>query len=215
LATANGQVYYENRLNDRGKWSYKMGKSVDDKKYATDPRGFRDAVIQDGLFTDFIKSPIIDACGISDICHYKPGDLNKIGKEGRTSWDSFSYALLMGHNIFAHIRAVQDGNARYDIGIVPASLVQERFDRVFFRDVMDRIFGAKSRAEADRYVEEHNKWYMDIVGSSANGYLGKKAINSSTAFNSLFTEEEFTAAVARDDSGLNEKKLDKLEEQID
>ena len=215
LATANGQVYYENRLNDRGKWSYKMGKSVDDKKYATDSRGFRDAVIQDGLFTDFIKSPIIDACGISDICHYKPGDLNKIGKEGRTSWDSFSYALLMGHNIFAHIRAVQDGNARYDIGIVPASLVQERFDRVFFRDVVDRIFGAKSRAEADRYVEEHNRWYMDIVGSSANGYLGKKAVNSSTAFNSLFSEEEYTVATARDDSGLNDKKLDKLEEQID
>jgi hypothetical protein len=86
---------------------------------------------------------------------------------------------------------------------------------VFFRDVVDRIFGAKSRAEADRYVEEHNRWYMDIVGSSANGYLGKKAVNSSTAFNSLFSEEEYTVATARDDSGLNDKKLDKLEEQID
>ena len=215
LATANGQVYHENRLADRGTWMYKMSKCVDDKKYATDPRNFRDAVIQDGLFTDFIKSPIIDACGISDICHYKPGDLNKIGKEGRTSWDSFSYALLMGHNIFAHIRAVQDGNARYDFGVVPASLVQEKFEQKFFRDVVDGLFSAGSYGKAMEYVEEHNKWYMDIVGSSANGFLGKKAVNSSTAFGKFFEVEEFVPDTVRDDSGMNEANLNKLEELID
>jgi hypothetical protein len=64
-------------------------------------------------------------------------------------------------------------------------------------------------------VEEHNRWYMDIVGSSANGFLGKKAVNSSTSFNNLFQEIEYEPTTARDDSGLDEKKLDKLEEQID
>lgn len=213
LATANGQVYYENRLLDRGKWSYKMSKCVDDKKYATDNRMFRDAVIQDKLFDNFIRSPIIDECKISDICHYKPGDLNKIGKEGRTSWDSFSYALLMGHNIYAHIIAVQDGNARYDSGIYPQMLIREQFDRHTFRDLVDRIFGAKSHAEAQTYVEEHSRWYMDIVGSSANGYLGKRAVNSSTAFDKWLTYDEVDVnlASARDDSGLSEKNLDKLE----
>jgi hypothetical protein len=50
---------------------------------------------------------------MKDICIYKPGDLNKVGKEGRTSWDSFSYALLMGHNVWLHIAAVQKANRRY------------------------------------------------------------------------------------------------------
>jgi hypothetical protein len=216
LATANGQVYHENRLADRGKWMYKMSKCVDDKKYATDQRSFRDAVIQDKLFPSFINSPVIDRCGISDICHYKPGDLNKIGKEGRTSWDSFSYHLLMGHNIYAHLIAVQDGNARYDLEIIPGMLIQEKFDRKTFRDLTDRIFSAGSHAAAMAAVDEHSKWYMDIVGSSANGFLGKKAMNAHTQYNMLFIEEEDQLGdlADRDDSGLDNAPLDKLELEV-
>ena len=36
--------------------------------------------------------------------------LNKIGKEGKTSWDSFTYGILMIHNVYMHIRAVQRAN---------------------------------------------------------------------------------------------------------
>jgi hypothetical protein len=182
LATANGQVYHENRLEDRGKWAYKMSKCVDDKKYAHDSRLFRDAVVNDGLFESFIDSPFMQRTQISDICHYAPGDLNKIGKEGRTSWDSFSYAILMGHNVHAHIRSVQDGNELYDQGIVPAALVQEKHRRRFFRDLVDSIFSAPSYGAAMAIVDDapNSIWYMDIVGSSANGYLGKKSRNAST-----------------------------------
>ena len=46
LATANGQIYIQNETPDRGsKWTYRMVPSVDDKKYATDNRTFKDAVI--------------------------------------------------------------------------------------------------------------------------------------------------------------------------
>ena len=38
---------------------------------------------------------------VSDVCIYKPGDPNKIGKEGKTSWDSFSYAIQMGPNVWS------------------------------------------------------------------------------------------------------------------
>jgi hypothetical protein len=149
---------------------------------------------------------------MKDICHYAPGDLNKIGKEGRTSWDSFSYAILMGHNIYCHVEAVQEGNRQYDAGIVPGMLVEEKTDFKFFRDIVDGIFGAKTRDQAMQLIDEHDRYYMDIIGSSANGFLGKKAKNATTAFEQLFVENSDVPEVHRDDSGIDEKALDQLEE---
>ena len=57
-----------------------------------------------------------------------------------TSWDSFSYAIQMGHNVWSHINAVQEANRQYDNGVVPAMLVEEQFHRVYFRDVVEAIF---------------------------------------------------------------------------
>jgi hypothetical protein len=114
LATANGQLYHSILTDHRRKWSYSMDPTADDKKYATDSRSFRDAVMQDGIHPNFEDSPISARLKISDVCYYKPGDLNKIGKEGRTSWDSFSYALLMGHNVWMHIESVQRANRLFD-----------------------------------------------------------------------------------------------------
>ena len=101
LATANGQIYYDITIEDRSKWSYLMQASVDNKKYSNDFRTFRDAVLQDRIFDSFLESPVSERLKIKDVCIYAPGDLNKIGKEGRTSWDSFSYTLqwviMCGH----------------------------------------------------------------------------------------------------------------------
>jgi hypothetical protein len=52
---------------------------------------------------------------MGDICAYGPGDLNKIGREGKTSWDSFSYALIMAHSVYQHIRSVQVANQLVDV----------------------------------------------------------------------------------------------------
>ena len=184
LATANGQIYIQNETPDRGKFTYRMVPSVDDKKYSTDTRTFKQAVLQDGIFKNFEDSPITAEMKVSDVCVYKPGDLNKIGKEGKTSWDSFSYAIQMGHNVWSHINAVQEANRQYDAGVVPAMLVQERFDRVFFRDVVEEIFAAKTREEANALIEKHSKFWMSIPGT--RGAIGKKTVNSSTYFGALF-----------------------------
>jgi hypothetical protein len=188
LATANGQIYIQNETPDRGKFTYRMVPSIDDKKYSTDTRTFRQAVLQDGIFKNFEDSPITAEMKVSDVCVYKPGDLNKIGKEGKTSWDSFSYAIQMGHNVWSHINAVQEANRQYDAGIVPAMLVQEQFDRVFFRDVVEEIFSAKTRDEANALIEKHSKFWMSIPGT--RGAIGKKTVNSSTYFGALFDVEE-------------------------
>ncbi len=215
LATANGQIYIQTELDDRKKWVYRMVPSADDKKYATDTRLFKDAVIQDGIFKNFEPSPLTDQIAIKDICIYKPGDLNKIGKVGNTSWDSFSYAIQMGHNVWSHINAVQRANEEYDKGFVPAMLVQEKFDRVYFRDVVDAIFSAKSRAEADAVVEDFGRFFDTIIGTRGN--TGKRITNASTMFANLFDEVEPEVVQLEHGDEFTEDeeaKLDQLEDDI-
>ncbi len=178
LATANGQIYINTETEDRTKWVYRMQASADDKKYATDTRLFKDAVLQDGIFEKFESSPIIDQLQMKDICIYAPGDLNKNGKEGATSWDSFSYALMMGHNCWMHLNAVQEANRQYDLGKLPAMLVDERFDRVYYKDIVDAIFACDSRDDANAIVEYYSKFWMTIIGT--RGATGKKTINAHT-----------------------------------
>jgi hypothetical protein len=218
LATANGQIYYDVVTPDRAKWSYQMQPSVDNKKYATDTRPFRDAVLQDKIFDTFLESPISQRLQINDVCYYKPGDLNKIGKEGKTSWDSFSYTLQMAHNVWTHIHAVQEANRQYDNGKYPAMLiassadkkVMRMYDRNFFRDIVDDIFATSDRGRAEELVEHYNKYWMSIVGT--RGATGKKTVNSGTMFNALFEVEDDVPQSVVDDNCLDLSKLDKLEE---
>lgn len=188
LATANGQIYHSIRAEDRGKWSYMMAPSVDDKKYATDSRQFSQAVVDDGILEAFEDSPISKGLSIKDVCIYKPGDLNKIGKEGRTSWDSFSYALQMGHNVWMHIESTQRANRLYDNGQFPYMLIEEKFDRQLFKDVVDEIFSLKDRKKSLKLINKHNRFWMQVIGTRLN--VGKKAVNASTQFNNHFDENE-------------------------
>ena len=186
LATANGQIYIQTETQDRTKWVYRMVPSIDDKKYASDTRLFRDAVLQDGIFKNFTDSPLTKDLKVKDVCIYAPGDLNKIGKEGKTSWDSFSYAIQMGHNVWSHINAVQEANRKYDNGITPAMLIDESFDRILFRDVVEAIFATSNRDEAEAVIAEFDKFWMSIIGT--RGAVGKKTVNASTQFSNLFEE---------------------------
>lgn len=215
LATANGQIYIQNETEDRSKWTYRMVPSVDDKKYAADSRLFRDAVLQDGIFANFEDSPLTEQLKVSDVCIYKPGDLNKIGKEGKTSWDSFSYAIQMGHNVWSHINAVQEANRQYDAGCVPAMLVQEKFDRIFFRDVIEAVFAAQSKEESLAVIDEFSKFWMAIPGT--RGAIGKKTVNASTFFDVLFDVEETALTEDSHEDGVfseaEERKLEELEDE--
>ena len=205
LATANGQIYTDVETPDRGKWTYRMQSTADDKKYSTDTRQFSQGVLADGFHTTFNDSPISRNLEMKDICIYKPGDLNKNGKEGKTSWDSFSYALMMGHNVWQHLNAVQEANRQYDAGHYPKMLIQETFDTVTFRDVCEAIFSADTKEESMAIIEHYSKFWMSIIGT--RGATGKKTVNAGTMFNNLFdvSEEEVV------EDTLDEAKLDKLE----
>ena len=185
LATANGQVYFENVFEHEGKWSYRMAPSADDKKYSTDTRKWKDGVIADGIYPRWEDSPISDMLKMKDICIYKPGDLNKIGKEGKTSWDSFSYALLMGHNVWMHLTAVQEANRRFDGGEWPYMMQYTGPGHEKFEDIVEAIFAAPTRQASLDIIEHYNKYWMEIIGT--RGFKGKKAVSGRPQFNALFT----------------------------
>ena len=215
LATANGQIYIQTELQDRTKWVYRMVPSADDKKYYQDTRLFKDAVIQDSIFKNFESSPIIDQVQIKDVCIYGPTSTNKLGKIGKTSWDSFSYAIQMGHNVWSHINAVQRANQEYDLGHTPAMLVQERFDRVFFKDVVNEIFATSDRGKAEALIEDYNKFWISIIGT--RGATGKKTVNSSTSFANLFDFVEPNVVQSEHGEEFTEDeslKLDQLQTEL-
>lgn len=208
LATANGQLYHSIVTEDRTKWSYQMEPTADDKKYATDSRLFGDAVRQDGVHTRFEDSPITERLKISDICHYRPGDKNKIGKEGKTSWDSFSYALLMGHNVWTHIEAVQRANRVYDSGSAPDMMVHP-LDPVYdAKSVIDRVFAARDRQKSLAIIDDHAKVWERIIGT--RGFTGKRAVNSHSQFSKLFAVDD--AEPETDE--LDPDRLTALEESV-
>ena len=59
----------------------------------------KDAVLQDGIFKNFTDSPLTKDPKVKDVCIYVP-DLNKIGKEGKTRWDSFP-CYTNGSNVWS------------------------------------------------------------------------------------------------------------------
>ena len=186
LATANGQIYCELETNDREKWVYRMVPSIDNKAMSTDTTPFAEAFVREGKHHSFLDSPISNGLTAKDICIYGPGDLNKIGKEGKTSWDSFSYGIMMGHNVWMHINAVQEANRQYDNGIIPKMLVEEKFDRVYFKDIVEAIFATDDRQVADAIIQEYSKYWQSIIGT--RGATGKRTVNASTMSNNLFRE---------------------------
>lgn len=217
LATANGQIYYDVGTVDRSKWSYYMQPSVDDKKYATDTRSLRDAILQDGIIDSFLESPISKRLEVRDVCIYKPGDKNKIGKEGRTSWDSFSYTLQMAHNVWTHLYAVQEANRQYDQGLYPEMLISStsnkrafrQYDRTYFKDIVNDIFSTSDRGKAESLIEHYTKYWECIVGT--RGMTGKNTRNASSMFNQLFNAVD-NSIQDRDDSGFDNTMLDALEQ---
>ncbi len=102
LSTANGLVYTQNTFTP-SRFSFIMDKAPDDKKMKGSNIPFP------------FHSQIGDRLTMGDVCWYGEGDLNKNNKEGATSWDSFSYCLMMAHNVYNQIKAVQVANDLNDI----------------------------------------------------------------------------------------------------
>jgi hypothetical protein len=101
IATAHGQVYTQH-VHRNNRFSYIMDKAVDSRSLANSKVPWP------------WSSPIGDRMRMEDVCWYAPGDVNKLGKETKTSWDTFSYFLMMSHNVYQHIESIQRANSLTD-----------------------------------------------------------------------------------------------------
>jgi hypothetical protein len=193
-----------------------MSPGADALKYATDTRKFKDAVVTDRILDAFEDSPMSVHCKMNDICIYAEGDKNKIGtpkvkagdvdidkhgnpildedgnpvvrKKDSTSWDSFSYALQMGHNVWMHIESTQRANREYDAGISPYMLINDTdfpgWGVVKFKEVVNEIFSLKDRQKSLDLIEKYDRYWMHVIGTRLN--IGKKAKNALTKYGELF-----------------------------
>lgn len=144
VATAHGLVY-TNAQHTAKKWGVVMDKAPDNKILAESDIPFP------------FESEIGRRLVMGDICHYAPGMLNKIKKEGKTSWDSFAYALMMGHNVYCHIVAVQRANHLMDVERARFSPDWRHWKKLNAKDLSSDQFSEwvpRSVLYFDRFVEE-------------------------------------------------------------
>ena len=140
LASANGQIYTDIEIEDKKKWTYRMQPSADNKAYATDTRPFKDAVLDYKILDTFRDSPVSARWQMKDNHLLQTGIKNKMGNEGKTSWDS-SVIHYKWHTMFGCTsQQCKKPNKAYDTGLNPKMLVEEKFDRVAFKDVVNAVF---------------------------------------------------------------------------
>ena len=176
---AKGQMYYQNRHEHNQKWSYKMMSTAENKKYAGDARKFSTAVLAEGIHPSFTDSPVTAQMTLGDLCYRGVGALSKHGKPTKTSWDTLSYVLVQSHNVWMHINSVQEANRKFDKGVMPKMMIEERFDRVYIADVVDQIFAAKDKTQSMKLIADHAWIWAKFRGEKPN---------SMTLFNTLYGE---------------------------
>ena len=183
IATAKGQIYTQHR-HENSSFRYVMTKALDDKRFHNSKVPWP------------WTSPIGDRMTMGDVCYYGPGMLNKLGKEGKTSWDSFSYFLQMGHNVYQHIESVQRANMLAD-----AASIMHKPDPGHWRKVKSGVDEPSSWVPRNvlYMIELVNRVFtsetpmteLDRAQNLLAEFNGKKSImNTSSTFGSLFGEDE-------------------------
>jgi hypothetical protein len=155
---------------------------------------------------------------IGDVCYYGPTDMNKIGKIGKTSWDSFAYTLLMAHNVYTHIKAVSKANQLADIETARYQPDWRLWRKLKENDRSDDygVWLPRNLLYFNRFIEElfQSETPMDML-EQARPFLDSCANSrwrKSTHFDKFFSTGE--ASVINDPAELehDEDALAKLEE---
>lgn len=197
LATANGKVYTHNMFSDKS-FGYMLPFMVDDKT----PMGKNEPWPWD-------DSPVGERLTWGDINYYNPGDLNKLKKEGDTSWDSFSYFLLMGHNVYKHIDTVQMA-CRLTARPLKQMMTWVPLHFLEFADLAEELIAKdynKNIDAIDHELQKHNKLIQKLSKTSD--------LRKGSTFESLFAVED-NKDIDVDDmyDEDSDHKLEKLEESI-
>jgi hypothetical protein len=219
IATAHGLVY-TNAQHTNKRWSVIMDKAPDNKALAGSdiPYPFESEFASRLTMGDIAYYDLgtrktdaelgVDAKGKQiKFDHLNPEHynvapkLNKLGKiPNKTSWDSFAYALMMGHNVECHIKAVQRAQQLMDIesarfkpdwrmkGIEGKKEI-EYSDWVpnkilYFNTFIEELFNTKTKEEAFAMIDSAKQFLKSLEGARLQGGP------ADNEFNNLFTIED-------------------------
>ncbi len=236
IATAHGLVY-TNAQHTNKRWSVIMDKAPDNKSLAgTDiPFPFesetgRRLTMGDIAYYDLgVRKTDAELGGVK-FDHLNPEHYhvvprkNKLDKiPNKTSWDSFSYALMMGHNVECHIVAVQRAQQLMDIECtrfkpdwrmwgIEGKKEKEYSDWVpnrilYFSTFVEDLFNTKTKAEAFEMIEQGLPFLRSLEGARLQGGPAQNT------FNSLF-EVEHKKQTEIDFANPDDDELRALEEEL-
>lgn len=205
FSAAKGLAYFQTSIEHEGKWSYRMSKTAENKNYATDHRKFRDTVLDDNIHNVFTDSPITDKLLIKDICYRGKGFIGQHNKETKTSWDTLSYTLIQGHNVYQHIVSVQEANRKYESGIIP-KMIKHDLIGVTFQKVVNEVFAQKSKEDSYKIIEKYSVLWEQMQAGS-QGFSGKKTVNGRTYYNKIVEEKKSTNNVVSEEAKVKKEKL--------
>ena len=247
IATAHGLVY-TNAVHTPKRWSVIMDKAPDNKSLAGSDIPFpfeseigRRLTMEDIAYYNLGERKTDAELGVDDkgkqikFEHQEPSHynvvpkLNKLGKiPNKTSWDSFAYALMMGHNVFCHIVAVQRAQQLMDIEITKVKdiLTWKHWKKVksndmsdeysdwvprnilYFNSFVEDLFNTKTKAEAFNMIEQASPFLRSLEGARLQG--GPKE----TTFNNLIIVEDVTKPSEIDLENPEDEKLRALNENL-
>ena len=244
IATAHGLVY-TNAQHTNKRWSVIMDKAPDNKSLSgrsdipfpfASETGSR-LTMEDIAYYDLGVRKTdaelgVDAKGNQvKFDHLKPEHynvvprLNKLDKiPNKTSWDSFAYALMMGHNVECHIVAVQRAQQLMDIEIdrfkpnwrtwgVEGKKEKEFSDWVprrilYFATFVEELFETKTKEEAFALIDSATVFLRALEGARLQG-------GPVTYANKGFLEfEDGKKAEEIDFSNPDDDEVRKLEESL-
>lgn len=243
IATAHGLVY-TNAQHTSKRWSVIMDKAPDNKALSGSDIPFpfessigRRLTMADIAYYDLGVRKTDAELGLNEkgkqikFDHLNPEHyhvaprLNKLGKiPNKTSWDSFAYALMMGHNVECHIVAVQRAQqlmdielAKYDISWRQSGIngkketeysdwVPKRI--IYFNNFLNELFETKTKDEAFQLIEDAKAFLKSLEGARLQGG------NSDNVYDELF-DEVIEKQDDIDFSNPEDNKLRALEESVD
>jgi len=246
IATAHGLVY-TTAQHSKKRWSILMDKAPDNKALANSDIPFpfeseigRRLEMGDICYYDLGTPKTNAELGVDkqgNQIEFNPANpdhystipkMNKIGKIGKTSWDSFSYALMMSHNVYCHIAAVQKANQLVDIERarfkpdwrhwIKLSAKNSDGDEfsdwvprniLYFDRFVEELFETKNKKEAFAMIERAMPFLKALEGARLRGGPDQNH------FNALFDLEEVTAQNEIDLAHPDDPKLQALSELLD
>jgi hypothetical protein len=194
------------------KLTYSMSKSVDNK-------GLKNSKLE-----MIHQGPIMERLVAGDICYLGPNDANKNGKIGKTSWDTTSYLLIMAHNVYNHIQAVQETLRLADIEYARTTVDYKDWagfgkkapnhsefipnDILYFNNFAEVLFNPATTMAAARQMIVDNTTFLNSIS-----FGGVDAANAAKGRDLFDTVEE--TPDEDDMTSLDNEKLMALEHELD